>query len=81
MLFLRKIAKKFLYNNKDDKTNLELVVGKKMKISNKYQETPYVKFNGIEYSVIEENEQELEINDVVELIKFDGNKIIVKKVN
>lgn len=81
MLFLRKIAKKFLYNNKDGKTNLELVVGKKMKISNKYQETPYVKFNGIEYSVIEENEQELEINDIVELIKFDGNKIIVKKVN
>ena len=80
MFYLRKIAKKFLYNNKDDKTNLDLVLGKKMKISKKYENTPYVKFNGIEYSVLEENEEALEIDDTVEIIKFEGNKIIAKKI-
>ena len=80
IVFLRKIAIKYLYNNKDSKTNLDLVVGKKIKISKKYENIPYVKFNGIEYSVFEENEENLEIEDSVEIIKFEGNKIIVKKV-
>ena len=80
IVFLRKIAIKYLYNNKDSKTNLDLVVGKKVKISKKYENIPYVKFNGIEYSVLEENEEILEIEDSVEIIKFEGNKIIVKKV-
>ena len=80
LIFLRKVALKYLYKNKDDKTNLDLVVGKKMKISKKYENTPYVKFNGIEYSVIEEQEEILEIDDTIEVVKFEGNKIIAKKV-
>ena len=80
ILFLRKIALKYLYKNKDDKTNLDLFVGKKMKITKKYENTPYVKFNGIEYSVVEEQEENLEIDDTIEIVKFEGNKIIAKKI-
>ena len=80
IVFLRKVALKYLYKDKDNKTNLDLVVGKKMKISKKYENTSYVKFNGVEYCVVEEQEENLEIDDTIEVVKFEGNKIIAKKV-
>ena len=56
LIFLRKFAKKLLYKNKKDKTNLDLYVGKKFIVN------------------------DLEIGDRVEIIRFQGNKAIVKKV-
>ena len=43
----------------------------------------YIKFNGIEYSAVLENDDEindLELGDKVEIIRFEGNGAIVKKV-
>lgn len=83
LIFLRKIAKKVLYKNSKDKTNLDLYVGKKYTISNKYDNVTYIKFNGIEYSAVLENDDEindLELGDRIEIIRFEGNKAIVKKV-
>lgn len=81
LVFLRKIAKKLLFRNAKDKTNLDLVVGKKMKITAEYNNIPYIRFNGIEYSAFTEDENiDLNIGDVVEIVKFEGNKAIVKKV-
>ena len=84
LIFLRKIAKKYLFKNSKDKTNLDLYVGKKFTISAKYGNVTYIKFNGIEYSAYLENDDEvndLEIGDKVEIVRFEGNKAIVKKVN
>lgn len=80
LVFLRKIAKKFLFRNAKDKTNLDLLIGKKMKITAEYNNIPYIKINGIEYSAVTEEEIDLNIGDVVEIVKFEGNKAIVKKV-
>ena len=83
LIFLRKVAKRTLFKNSKDKTNLDLYVGKKYTITNKYGNVTYIKFNGIEYSAILENDDEvndLEIGDKVEIIRFEGNKAIVKKV-
>ena len=83
LIFLRKIAKKLLYKNKKDKTNLDLYVGKKFTISNKHGNMTYIRFNGIEYSAVVENDDEindLELGDRVEIIRFQGNKAIVKKI-
>jgi len=83
MIFLRKIAKKMLFKNTKDKTNMDLFIGKKFKILNKYNNITYIKFNGVEYSAYLENDDEindLEIGDNVEIIRFQGNKAIVKKV-
>ena len=82
LVFLRKIAKKFLFKNSKDKTNLDLYIGKKFTITAKYGNVTYIKFNGIEYSAYLENDDEindLEIGDKVEIIRFEGNKAIVKK--
>ena len=83
MIFLRKIAKKTLFKNAQNKTNLDLYLGKKFKITNKYNNVTYIKFNGIEYSAYLENDDEindLEIGDNVEIVGFQGNKAIVKMV-
>ena len=83
MIFLIKIAKNVLFKNSKDKTNLDLYIGKKYTISNKYENVTYIKFNGIEYSAVIENDDEindLELGDKVEIIRFEGNKAIVKKV-
>ena len=82
MIFIRKIAKKMLFKNSKDKTNLDLYVGKKFTISNKYGNVTYIKFNGIEYSAVLEYDDEvndLEIGDKVKIVRFEGNKAIVKK--
>lgn len=84
MIFLRKIAKKVLFKNSQDKTNLDLYVGKKFTISNKYNNVTYIKFNGVEYSANLEGDDEindLEIGDKVEIVRFQGNKAIVKLLN
>ncbi|MBQ9795463.1 MAG: NfeD family protein [Clostridia bacterium] len=83
MIFLRKIAKKMLFKNSKDKTNLDLYVGKKYTITNKYGNVTYIKFNGIEYSAYLENDDEindLEVGNQVEIIRFEGNKAIVKLI-
>ena len=84
LIFLRNIAKKTLFKNSKDKTNLDMYVGKKFTISNKYENTTYIKFNGIEYSAVLENDDEINdlvLGDKVEIMRFQGNKAIVKKVS
>lgn len=83
LVFLRKICKKVLYKNAQEKTNLDLYVGKKYTISAKYGNATYIKFNGVEYSAILDGDDEindLNLGDKVEIIRFQGNKAIVKMV-
>ena len=42
LIFLRRIARKTLFKNSKDKTNLDLYVGKKYTISNKYQNMTFL---------------------------------------
>lgn len=84
MIFLRKIAKKLLFKNSKDKTNLDLYIGKKYSIINKYGNITYIKINGIEYSAYLEGDDEindLEIGDKIQIVRFQGNKAIVKLLN
>ncbi len=83
LIFLRKISKKLLFRNNKNKTNLDIHIGKKYTISKKYGNDTYIKFNGIEYAAYIEGDDEvndLELGDKVEIIRFQGNKAIVKMV-
>ena len=83
LIFLRGISKMLLFKNSKDKTNLDLYIGKKYTILNKYGNTTYIKLNGIEYSAVLEGDDEvndLELGDKVQVIRFQGNKAVVKKV-
>ena len=80
LIFLRKIAKKTLFKNVKEKTNLDALIGKKFKVISADNDVCYIKINGIEYRAIAEDEANLEVEDLVEVIKLEGNKVIVKKV-
>lgn len=83
LVFLRKLALKYLYKGKQERTNLDNVVGKKLKVLRVDEDKTraVVKINGIEYTATTEKEEvTFEINDEVEVVKFEGNKVIVKKV-
>lgn len=81
MVFLRRICKKLLFGKTDGKTNMDVLIGKTFKIKVVRDEVMYVKINGIEYKAILENENGiLEVGEEVEIVKFSGNKIIVKRV-
>ena len=80
LIFLRGITKKILFRNKDERTNLDLMVGQHLKVVRMYDEVPYIKFNGIEYRVVIQDDEDVQVNDLVELVRFEGNKAIAKKI-
>lgn len=81
LVFLRKIAKKLLFKNSKETTNLDALVGKNVKVLSCEENGYTIKLNGIVYSAITENEKDLNVGDVVEIVKFSGNKVIVKLKN
>lgn len=84
LIFLRKLALKLLFKNNKDKTNLDLYVGKKLKVLSVAEdgEVATVKLNGIVYNAIAESEGvQFAEKEEVEVVRFEGNKIIIKKVN
>ena len=79
LVFIRKLAKKVLYKNSNEKTNTDIYVGKKYEVKEKIDGNAYIKINGIGYAV-EDEDDELEVGDQVEIIEFKGNKTVVKKL-
>ena len=77
---LRKVALKWL-NKSKEKTNLDLIVGKKVKLLSKIKddELGTAKINGIVYSVASEKGEEIEEGQYVIIKKIEGNKLIVAK--
>ena len=83
LIFLRGITKKVLFKNSKDKTNLDLYIGRKYTILRRVNNFTYIKFNGIEYQALLEGDDEvndLQVGDKVQILKFIGNKAMVKKV-
>ena len=80
IVFIRRLCKKFLFKNTTEKTNLDVWIGKTVKIKSVEKDIMLVKINDIEYRAVLENEEVLEKGAEVEIVKFSGNKIIVKKV-
>lgn len=80
ILTLRKVALKWL-NKSNEKTNLDLIIGKKVKLITKItqDEMGTVKINGITYSAKSLNNAEIDENEYVIIEKIEGNKLIVKK--
>lgn len=80
LIFLRRIAKKVLFKNSKGKTNMDLVIGKKVKISRIEDDVEYVKINGIEYRAITENSLTFTVGETVKIVKVSGNKLVVEKL-
>lgn len=80
IIFLRKLTKKLLLKNANEKTNLDAVIGKKVRmLENTDFETPgSVKLNDVVWTAVSENGEEIKKGQIVEIVSVKGNKLIVK---
>lgn len=79
---LRKITLKWLFKNKDSKTNMDLIIGKKVRMISRtdFETTGSVKINDVVWSVVSEGQETIEQGEMVEIIAVSGNKLKVKPV-
>ena len=80
LVFIRKFAKKLLFKNSNEKTNLDTYVGKTYTIKEIIEGNAYININGVGYAVQDDDDEELKVGDKVEIIKFKGNKTVVNKI-
>ena len=82
ILSLRKVALKLLSKNKE-KTNIDAAVGKTVHILESSTEDTFAtaKYNGIVFNVTTEDNSPLTAGEFAKIVKIDGNKLIVKKIN
>ena len=80
--FVRRLAKKFLFKNMNSKTNLEQYEGKQLRMLEEcdFEHNGSVKINDVVWTAVSENNEKIEKDAVVEVVRFEGNKIIVKKI-
>ena len=80
LVYLRRIAKKTLFKNNKEKTNMDMYIGKKYKIIRVEQEISYIKINGVEYRAVDDDGESITLGDEVVVIKVRGNKVVVDKL-
>lgn len=80
LLSLRKLALKFLYRNKEEKTNTESLVGKQFVLLSEIDENKLgeIKINGVVWSC--KSDKFIPANSKIEVVAIDGNKLVVKSV-
>lgn len=83
ILFLRKITKKWLFRNKESKTNMDLVIGMKVRMLQKtdFETLGRVKINDVEWTAVADDGSEINKGDLVEVVAISGNKLKVKKIS
>lgn len=80
LLSLRKVTLKFLNRNKE-KTNIDAAVGKIVKMETDCTEDKpgSAKYNGVVWTVVSSTKAEFKAGEHVEIVKIEGNKLIVKQ--
>lgn len=80
---LRKITIKYLFKNNDSKTNLDTLIGEKYRLieGTDFEHLGKIQIKDIVWSVKGENDQTIKKGKIVEIIKIQGNKLIVKPTN
>lgn len=80
ILGLRKVTLKFLNRNKES-TNIDMAIGKTIKLITRTDddEVGSAKYNGVVWSVKEEFDGTIEAGEYADIVRVDGNKLVVKK--
>jgi len=82
LVSLRKITKKFLHKSSEGNTNLDLIIGQKTHIitAGDYDTLATVVLNGLTWNVRTENRDILVPGDQIEVLRIEGNTLIIKKI-
>lgn len=81
IITLRKITKKWLCRKSDGKTNLDLIIGKDIKVINGCDSDTVgsAKLNDVVWSIQEVDGKKIESGEYATIVQIKGNKLIVKK--
>ena len=83
LLSLRKVALKFLYRNKDDKTNKDAIIGRELFVNEEITEQKMgtVKIDGVVWSCISSDpKKEIKSGAKVIIKEIKGNKFVVEEI-
>ncbi len=80
IIFLRKYAQKWLFKNMNSKTNMDMQIGKVYRLLENadFEKNGSVKINDVVWTAVSEKGQLIEKGQLVEIVKIEGNKMIVK---
>lgn len=80
---LRSVTKKFLLRHATEKTNTDLFIGKELRMLSAcdFETQGSVKVNGVVWTAITETGDSIAKDEIVTVVKLDGNKLIVKKAD
>ncbi len=83
IISLRSLTKKFLLRNTNEKTNTDAYVGQKFKMLERtdFETVGRVKINDVVWSAVAENRETIEKEEIVEVVKISGNKLVVKRAD
>ena len=81
VILLRKYAQKLLFKGMDEKTNIDSFTGKVFRLTEgiTIDKNGSLKANDIVWTAKSENGEEIKQGEFVEIVKVEGNKLIVKK--
>ena len=82
-IFVRKYAQKLLFRNMNTKTNVDSLIGKHFRLLEEtdFEHMGSVKVNDVTWTATSESGEKIEKGSLVEVVKIEGNKLIVKKVD
>ena len=83
LIFVRKICRRVLLKNANTKTNVDAYIGKRSKLLKAIgadENFGEVKFNGVIWQATSEAHDEIEAGAEVEVVRVEGNKMIVKLI-
>ena len=80
---LRKVTIKFFFKNNNSKTNLDTLIGEKYRLieGTTFEKLGKLEIKDVTWSVMGENQQAIKKGQVVEIVRIEGNKLIVKPAN
>ena len=84
IIFMKPLTPKLFKNKDSTKMNNDAMIGKKgvvIKEINSTEDVGQVKVAGELWSAITLNDEKIKINEIVEVTKVDGVKLIVTKIN
>lgn len=80
LISLRGVTKRYLLKNSNEKTNVDALVGRKLRMLSRtdFETLGSARVNDVTWSVLGLNQQTIEKDTIVEVVKVAGNRLIVK---
>ena len=82
IIFMRSWARKLLFKNMNEKTNINSIIGKKIRLleDTDFEHLGSLKINDVTWTAVSHDGGLIKAGQIVEVVKVDGNKLLVKEI-